>query len=91
MTCKTCFFYKPSSLQGRGNCRVNPPVVQFMPAMIPTAAEKSGLALPAKASQSRLGSGAGDVQMGIAPMSALPMVLDTDFCQHFREQAATNK
>ena len=86
MTCKTCFYYKLSDKAGRGNCRFNPPSVQFMPVEVPPK-DVAQLALPEKAS--RFGGGQ---QPGLmyAPFSALPMVLDTDFCHNYTDKKPTN-
>ena len=86
MTCSTCFYYKPSSVKGRGNCRFNPPVMQFMPMEMPIK-DVAQLALPEKAS--RFGGGA-QTQLSYVPFSGLPMVQDADFCHNYIEQNPKN-
>lgn len=88
MTCKTCYYAKPSNAPGRLNCRFNPPVVQFVPMELPSKAETSGLALPAAKGRAAQALERGP-QIGFAPVSALPMVLETDFCHNYTDQVTT--
>lgn len=90
MPCKTCRFFKTSNLPARGNCRFDPPVVQFVPAeMLAQSSAAPGIALPSKAS--RMGAtGTAPVQ-GFAPLSALPLVLESDFCHNFTEEIGTRQ